>query len=79
MKTKTFCILFIIFLLIVISDKIYQKTFSVLETSDDCRIGTDLNENDIITENEYFKLKNINDFCSKDGLEKNQKVFGQLN
>lgn len=79
MKIKTFCILFIIFLLIVISDKIYQKTFSVLETSDDCRIGTDLNENDIITENEYFKLKNINDFCSKDGLEKNQKVFGQLN
>ena len=65
MKTKTFCILFIIFLLIVISDKIYQKTFSVLETSDDCRIGTDLNENDIITENEYFKLlDDVFNICS---------------
>ncbi|MGN0004544.1 MAG: phosphatidylserine/phosphatidylglycerophosphate/cardiolipin synthase family protein [Candidatus Gastranaerophilaceae bacterium] len=79
MKTKTFCILFLIFLLIVISDKLYKCTFSVLETSDDCRIGIDLNENDIITDNEFYKLKNIYDFCSTDGLENNQKVFGNLN
>lgn len=78
MKIKTFCILFIIFLLIVISDKFYQKTYAVLETNNDCLIGIDLNENDIITENEFFKLKNINDFCSKDGLEKNQKILGHL-
>ena len=64
MKIKTFVTLFIILLIIFLSNFIRKTSYNALEITDECKIGIDLNRNGAISEEEFFEIKDITPLCT---------------
>lgn len=85
MKIKSFVTLLLILLIIILKTLYDDNLYNVLEVTDDCKLGIDINKNGKITEDEYYTIKGINPLCSFDymnnksdelgNLEENQKIF----
>lgn len=71
MKIKTFVTLFIILLIIFLSNFIRKTSYNALEITDECKIGIDLNRNGAISEEEFFEIKDITPLCTPESF-KNQ-------
>lgn len=79
MKKNTCVTLFFILLLILSLDWFNHTSYRALKISDDCKIGIDINNNNRISEEEFFSLDKITTFCTFDSISSAENKIGKLN